>query len=609
MLAYSGHWMNDLGRFSRCKEIPGSQYVVLAIRRKPWVLFAACGPESCTKDDYYEIMKGVLGVPFVEMAVKTQDPVQDRKLGNPVIPLGTLSVHFPFEFIDGHLTLHGGALAMLIFILLLLALCLIATAADLYLTLNSTKDSLQCSKPTSLLLSFSYYTNFKKIMQPTVSRSGENLAVLNGLRVLSIGWVIVGHVCSFRMRYTPIVNIFDLLDVIDKPKFAIVYGAFYAVDTFFWLGGFLVAYLLIKEIKSKGKLNWFMVYFHRFWRIVPLFMFVTCLVWGFQGYGQAGPLWFQNDDSSVGCAQYWWANLLFINNFVPDGKSSDCLVVAWYMSNDMQFYLITPVILYVYVKFQRAYGWIAVGLLSAISVITAWEVAAKYDLNVVVIAPDNAEYTYYYYVKPYCRVAPYALGLACGFIMAEVKQYEKSNEIWDKIAYCIGKCVNNAIGAWVTFAFGVFLISLLVFVQYDVWKDNDLTFSTWSKAQNIQFIAWNRLAYGFGMSCLMLPILLGHIKPAEWFLSLPIWSPLAKLTFSVYLIHLSIVARVTLGVQSSYYFSDLNVVKDLLMFVFLSYIAALLITLTVESPIMGMEKVLFHSMVEQKDQQKGKTSS
>jgi len=607
MFAYSGHWMNDLGRFGRCKEMQGTQYVVLEIRRKPWVVFTACGPESCSKKDYYAMLKGTLEVPFVSTAVQTLDSVAAR-LGSPVIPVGTMSVHFPFEFIDAHSSIQGGAVAMLVVTVSLLLVCSIATGIDLFTHSYPNPKALQDLPQAkshfsslSVLLSFSYYTNFKKIMQPTVSRSGENLAVLNGLRVLSIGWVLVGHVCSYRMRVTPIVNIFDLLDVIEEPKFAIVNGAFYAVDTFFWLGGFLVAYLLVKEVKLKGKLNWFMVYFHRIWRIVPLFMFVTFLVWTFQGYGQEGPLWFQNDDSSVDCAKYWWANLLFITNFIPDGKSSDCLVVAWYMSNDMQFYLLTPLIIYIYVKFQRAFGWIAVGLLCLVSVITAWEVAAKYDLNVVVIAPNNAEYTYYYYVKPYCRVAPYALGMACGFILVELKQYEKSSKVWDGMAYYIGKGINTVIGAWISFVLGLFLITLLVFVQYDVWKHGNLTFSSWSKAQNIQFIAWNRLAYGFGMSFLMLPVLLGRIKPAEWFLSLPIWSPLAKLTFSVYLIHLSIVARVTLGVQTGYFYSDLNILKDLLMFAFLSYSVALFITLTVESPIMGLEKILFSHMIRENE--------
>jgi peptidoglycan/LPS O-acetylase OafA/YrhL len=615
MFAYSGHWLNDVGRFEKCKEMSGTQYVVLEVARRPWVFFAACGPDSCTKEDYYVLLRGGTGLPFIATARETKDPLEAVRARVSAVALSSITVHFPFEYIDDHSTIHGGAVAMLIVIIFLLVLCLTATVVDLYLqspllSLSNGKSAEIADKsttlssdsysqanhplPLGLLLSFSFYTNFNKLIQPTVSRSGENLAVLNGVRVLSIGWVILGHVYAYRVGSSPIANIFDIPDIIDKPKFAIVYGAFYAVDTFFWLGGFLVAYLLIKEIKAKGRLNWFMVYFHRFWRLVPLFMFVTFLVWAFQGYGQEGPLWFKEDDSSDGCAEYWWTNLLFINNFVPDGKRSYCLAVAWYMSNDMQFYLITPVILYVYVKIQRAIGWIIVCLLCMISVITAWEIAVKYDLNMVLIAPNNSDYMYYYYVKPYCRVAPYALGLASGFILCELKQYEKSSKIWDGMAYYIGKLINNVIGAWVSFVIGLFLITLLIFVQYDVWKHGDLTFTYWSRAQNIQFIAWNRLTYGFGMSCLMLPILLGHIKPAEWFLSLPIWSPLAKLTFSVYLIHLSIVDRFSLGMQSSYYLSDLNILKDLVMFVFLAYLVGMLITLTVESPMMALEKVLFH---------------
>ena len=621
MLAYSGHWVNDMGRFHKCKQMDNTQYVVLAVARRPWVVFAACGPDSCTKSDYYSLLNSAFNIPIVTAAKQAQDPIASLRPKLSAISLSSITVYFPFEYIDDHSTIHGGAVAMLVIIILLLVVCFTGTIIDLYLTHNSvipisqtdTSDKSTISTSTisdnhhplliRVFLSFSFYTNFTKLMQPTASRSGENISVLNGLRVLSIGWVILGHVYGYRISSSPIINLQDLPEIIDKPKFAIVYGAFYAVDTFFWMGGFLLAYLLVKEIKAKKRLNWFMVYFHRFWRLVPLFMFVTFLVWAFQGYGQEGPLWFEEDESSAGCADYWWTNLIFLNNFLPNGKRSYCLAVSWYMSNDMQFYIITPVIIYVYVKFQRAYGWIAIALLCMISVITAWEVAAQYDMNMVLVAPDNSDYMYYYYVKPYCRVVTYALGLASGFIVCEVKQQEKSGVIWDGIAYYAGKVVNHKIGAWISFVFGLFLVTLLIFVQYNVWKQGDLSFSSWSKAQNIQFIAWNRLAYGVGLSCLLLPIILGHIKPAEWFLSLPIWSPFAKLTFSVYLIHLSIVTRFSQSTPSAYYVSDLNILMDLIMFVLLSYFVAVFITLTVESPMMALEKVLFHP------KPKGKPSS
>ena len=54
------------------------------------------------------------------------------------------------------------------------------------------------SKFIQVLLCFSAYSNYKKIF---TKRAGENdtLELLNCVRVLSMGWVILGHVFGFRL--------------------------------------------------------------------------------------------------------------------------------------------------------------------------------------------------------------------------------------------------------------------------------------------------------------------------------------------------------------------------------------------------------------------------
>lgn len=46
-----------------------------------------------------------------------------------------------------------------------------------------------------------------------------------------------------------------------------IFNAAVSVDTFFFLSGTLVAYLTFKELdRSKGRINWFMFYVHRYIR-------------------------------------------------------------------------------------------------------------------------------------------------------------------------------------------------------------------------------------------------------------------------------------------------------------------------------------------------------
>jgi peptidoglycan/LPS O-acetylase OafA/YrhL len=85
-----------------------------------------------------------------------------------------------------------------------------------------------------------------------------------------------------------------LTDTFKHPSLAIVYGAFYSVDVFFWMSGLLLAYLFIKELVARdGKVTWGMMYFHRFWRILPPYMFVFFSYWALMRYVGDGPIWWQ----------------------------------------------------------------------------------------------------------------------------------------------------------------------------------------------------------------------------------------------------------------------------------------------------------------------------
>jgi peptidoglycan/LPS O-acetylase OafA/YrhL len=206
---------------------------------------------------------------------------------------------------------------------------------------------------------------------------------------MAMGWVILGHCFLYRMS-VPIQNFDDLSHTYKQPQTAIIYGAFYAVDTFFWLSGLLMALLFLKELQGrKGRLSglqWFMVYFHRFWRILPIYMFVLFMTWAYSRYIGDGPIFWTVDDMNNDCKRYWWANLLFINNFVPDWKSEGCLGWAWYLANDMQFYVISPPFLFLYYKLHRAVGWVFSAGLVALHIICCAYVVHYHDLDVVMIA-------------------------------------------------------------------------------------------------------------------------------------------------------------------------------------------------------------------------------
>lgn len=70
------------------------------------------------------------------------------------------------------------------------------------------------------------------------------LNIFNGIKAICMFWVIFGHLFSVRLKYD--VNIAGLSTIVEKFFFVYVTGAFLAVDVFFFIGGFLVAYSFMR---------------------------------------------------------------------------------------------------------------------------------------------------------------------------------------------------------------------------------------------------------------------------------------------------------------------------------------------------------------------------
>jgi peptidoglycan/LPS O-acetylase OafA/YrhL len=77
------------------------------------------------------------------------------------------------------------------------------------------------------------------------------LDILNGIRVFSIAWVILGHTYFYTLS-GPIQNVPGWpLQLFDTFSFALVLSAPFSVDIFFWLSGFLGTYILLTGMKKK----------------------------------------------------------------------------------------------------------------------------------------------------------------------------------------------------------------------------------------------------------------------------------------------------------------------------------------------------------------------
>ena len=117
--------------------------------------------------------------------------------------------------------------------------------------------------------------------------------VFNGIKSICMFWVILGHEYSVRLHnninlITPAIAV-----QIQTWFFLFVIAAFFAVDVFFFIGGFLVAYSFLRE-KSKNPLKYPIAIIHRVLRFWPSYLLVILLLYAvFQQTGH-GIFWFLN---------------------------------------------------------------------------------------------------------------------------------------------------------------------------------------------------------------------------------------------------------------------------------------------------------------------------
>lgn len=146
----------------------------------------------------------------------------------------------------------------------LLVVC--ATAQEAWRNFNGIQfDPQSDGIAVNVLHCFSALNNGRKLLSMKVNPGGGTLTCLNGMRVLSTLWVVIGHTWTYISIYTHNAN--SVKEDGMSWWFQGIGNATVSVDTFFFMSGLLVCYLLLKELdRSKGKFNVGLFYLHRYLR-------------------------------------------------------------------------------------------------------------------------------------------------------------------------------------------------------------------------------------------------------------------------------------------------------------------------------------------------------
>ena len=373
-----------------------------------------------------------------------------------------------------------------------------------------------------LVLSFSLYKNITLIM--ATHQPPDAITSINGIRVISMFWVIFGHTLVWELAYDVIANAKEVIDTIPKQfLYQLLDNATFSVDDIFLLSGLLISYLTIKEMeRCKGNFPFALFYLHRLLRLSPAYYFILMFSFKILPYVGSGPLLFIPDVAH--CEKYWWTNVLYVNNFYPTTFSDQCYGVTWYLANDMQFYIVSPIFLILLYHFWKI-GLAAIAGTMLVSTAVIGTSAGINDLNANFIqatlaGEGDVNFPFYnIYEKPYCRINAYLIGIALGFVL--YKKWKVKFKFWTSV------CFYSAL--WIIA--GTCCLTM-VFGEYQTWNGHPFT-----KSENITYYMLSRTIYSVGIALVIYACHNGFGDIINSFLPWSFWVPLSRLTFMAYLYH------------------------------------------------------------------------
>lgn len=341
-----------------------------------------------------------------------------------------------------------------------------------------------------------------------------------------------------------------------------------------------MCYLTIKEMdRHNGKFPFLLFYVHRLLRLSPAYYLVMLFSFKVLPYIGSGPIWYLPDVSR--CENYWWTNVLYINNFYPVVYSDQCYYgITWYLANDMQFFIISPIfMLLLYYFWKIGFAIIAITMLTSTVFIGIMAGTKDLDANYVKATQtgnDEITYTYYnIYGKPYCRINSFLVGILLGFVL--YKKWRVRCKFWTRMCFYSALWIIAA-ACCLTMVFGLY------------GTNNGYPFS---KSENVMYYMFSRTIYSIGIALMIYACHNGFGGIVNTFLSWSLWVPLSRLTFMVYLCHPIIFVLMYGTMRSHIIYTDCLLIAFCAAAVLLSYSLALIVAAVVEYPLSNLESALY----------------
>ncbi|RWS27332.1 nose resistant to fluoxetine protein 6-like protein, partial [Leptotrombidium deliense] len=208
------------------------------------------------------------------------------------------------------------------------------------------------------------------------------------------------------------------------------------------------------------------------------------------------------------CKISWLKTLLYLNNFA---SNDNCLGLTWYLANDFQFYLISPIILLLLSSSMPMMGLMVTLILFVGSVLSTGIITAVNQFQPTLLLEDLAtgagNLVSEIYLRPYTRVNSFCIGIILGYFLRKYRFIS------------IPKTANALL--WFI---SVSIILAVTLAPY-AWINGE----SYSNAAAASYAALNRPVWSLGWAYIIFACGTGNGGIVDQFLSANIFKVLSKL--------------------------------------------------------------------------------
>lgn len=277
--------------------------------------------------------------------------------------------------------------------------------------------------------------------------------------------------------------------------------------------------------------------------------------------------------------------------------TDQCIGWTWYLANDMQFFILSPLLVFAYCT-NRKIGYVITILLIVGSMAVNAVLTVAGDVSPV-LTSDHFEAGDLMYTKPWSRASSYFVGAIFGLSYFELSKadtfmelkYTTFNKFYNHIR-------DSRLTSMILFIVGVGLTATYAFPLQHFYQhcgggtDKNRPANCWKPFPSLIYNMTSRPFFVIGVSFIIIPTFVGRLRIVKNLLSAEIMSVMARLSYMAYLIHGIIILWYLFDLKTSIHVSILNQWFFSIGTVVVSYSFAIPFTLLCEAPFMNLEKYI-----------------